>query len=217
VKTQNIEYRPELEVSGIEFLKTIFHQERNPEVIDSVNWPADFPAKPEVHFAIYLSAKSLFIHWQVRDEILRAEYLNDQDPVWLDSCVEFFCQVPGREGYFNFEFNCIGTCLASHRLNRNEQVFMLSEDKMQQIKRLSSLERNVVTEQMGDFSWSLSVEIPFSVLGINAASLPQTIAGNVYKCADATSKPHYVSWNPIKTMAPDFHRPEFFGEMRFYL
>jgi hypothetical protein len=141
MKSLNIIYKPELDTTGIEALKTLFLQEKNAETIDSVNWPADFPGKPEVRFAIYRSAKSLFIHWEVRDEILRAVYLNDQDPVWQDSCVEFFCRVPGSEAYFNFEFNCIGTCLASHRLSRDEQVVVLSEDKMQQIKRLSSLER----------------------------------------------------------------------------
>lgn len=214
MKSLNIIYKPELDATGIEALKTLFSHDNNLQAIDSVNWPANFPGKPEVHFVIYRSSKSIFIHWQVRDEILRAAYLNDQDPVWQDSCVEFFCRIPGSEGYFNFEFNCIGTCLASHRLSRNEQVNMLSEDKMQQIKRLSSLDRKVTEEQKGDISWSLSVEIPFAVLGIDIAALPQALEGNLYKCADATSQPHYVSWNPIETNAPDFHRPEFFGEMQ---
>lgn len=26
-----------------------------------------------------------------------------------------------------------------------------------------------------------------------------------------SSHPHYVSWNPIGTSSPDFHRPEYFG------
>jgi hypothetical protein len=78
------------------------------------------------------------------------------------------------------------------------------------------LKEKDIDEQKGDFSWSLSVEIPFGILGIDAAALPQALEGNLYKCADATSKPHYVSWNPIETKSPDFHRPEFFGEMRFF-
>ncbi|MDR1556412.1 MAG: hypothetical protein LBS88_05185, partial [Tannerellaceae bacterium] len=35
------------------------------------------------------------------------------------------------------------------------------------------------------------------------------------KCADDTDTPHYLSWNPIAVSAPDFHRPDFFGEIYF--
>jgi hypothetical protein len=39
------------------------------------------------------------------------------------------------------------------------------------------------------------------------------LRANFYKCADNTRIPHYVSWNPIEVASPDFHRPEFFGEL----
>ena len=29
------------------------------------------------------------------------------------------------------------------------------------------------------------------------------------------SLPHYLSWMPIDTPKPDFHRPEFFGKINF--
>jgi hypothetical protein len=65
----------------------------------------------------------------------------------------------------------------------------------------------------GLFSWELCVRIPFHLMDIDADHLPPKLLGNFYKCADATDQPHYVSWNPIKTEKPDFHRPEFFGEI----
>ena len=34
-----------------------------------------------------------------------------------------------------------------------------------------------------------------------------------YKCGDKTAHPHFLSWNPVGTPAPDFHRPDFFGEL----
>ena len=37
--------------------------------------------------------------------------------------------------------------------------------------------------------------------------------GNCYKCGDRTEHPHYLAWNPVNTLSPDFHRPEFLGEM----
>ena len=37
--------------------------------------------------------------------------------------------------------------------------------------------------------------------------------GNFYKCADETMNPHFVSWSPIDLPEPNFHCPEFFGEI----
>ncbi len=33
---------------------------------------------------------------------------------------------------------------------------------------------------------------------------------NLYKCGDNLSHPHFLSWRPIQTDKPDFHRPEYF-------
>ena len=38
---------------------------------------------------------------------------------------------------------------------------------------------------------------------------------NFYKCGDNTTKKHYLTWNPVKTKNPDFHRPEYFGLLNF--
>ena len=40
-------------------------------------------------------------------------------------------------------------------------------------------------------------------------------SGNFYKCGDQQVVPHYLSWAPITTENPDFHRPEYFGELNF--
>jgi hypothetical protein len=38
---------------------------------------------------------------------------------------------------------------------------------------------------------------------------------NFYKCGDKLAVPHYVTWNPVGTVAPDYHRPEYFGLLKF--
>ena len=43
-------------------------------------------------------------------------------------------------------------------------------------------------------------------LGIDPENLPKKIRANFYKCGDKTAHPHYVSWAPINTPQPDFHR-----------
>ena len=43
----------------------------------------------------------------------------------------------------------------------------------------------------------------------------KTFRANFYKCGDMLSVPHYVTWNPVGTPKPDYHRPEYFGELKF--
>jgi Carbohydrate-binding family 9 len=38
---------------------------------------------------------------------------------------------------------------------------------------------------------------------------------NFQKCGDSLPSPHYLVWNYIESENPDFHRPEFFGEVEF--
>jgi hypothetical protein len=36
---------------------------------------------------------------------------------------------------------------------------------------------------------------------------------NLYKCGDKCDTPHFLSWSPIGLPQPDFHCPDFFGEI----
>jgi len=146
---------------------------------------------------------------------LKAVYSTDQSPVHEDSCVEFFCRLPENDFYTNFEFNCIGTCSASKRRARKTEVVPFNVSEMQTIKRFPSIGTKSFNELQGIFEWELTVEIPFKLIGIDPLNLPEKLWANFYKCADATDSPHYVSWNPVKTEKPDFHQPEFFGELYF--
>lgn len=214
MKRITIPYIPELNGSpDISTISSLLSKQKKIEAIDQVNWPGTFPLKPACKFIIARSNKALFIHYAVNEKQIQALYTNDQDPVWQDSCVEFFCQLPSSKTYFNFEFNCIGTCLATERISRTEGVNPLSAQKMSQIKRYPSLGNQPFQEKKGNFEWTLIVKIPFEILNINSDNLPEKLSANFYKCGDGTSEPHYVSWNPILTENPDFHQPKFFGEL----
>ena len=39
------------------------------------------------------------------------------------------------------------------------------------------------------------------------------LRANVYKCGDRTSHPHWMSWNPVRTL--NFHAPDEFGQLIF--
>lgn len=182
-------------------------------IIESVNWPETYPYKPITLFFVARSDRSIFIKYFVRGNVLKASYSIDQSPVHEDSCVEFFCKLPDSELYTNFEFNCIGTCSAGKRKARKENVTHFSQNELLEIKRFPSIGKRAFNEMQGIFEWELTVEIPFKLIGIDTKNLPIKLLGNFYKCADDTESKHYVSWSPVETEKPDFHRPEFFGEL----
>ncbi len=206
---------PQLEEQSIEHINRLLDECGAMMRIDCVNWQKQFPYMPLTTVAIARTNTVLYIKYMVKGIMLKALYSNDLDPVYKDSCVEFFCQLPEADTYMNFEFNCIGTCLAGTRKSRNEGVVLYTPEALKQIVRYSSLGNRAFCEMEGMFEWELTVGIPFSLMGIDATRMPEKIFGNFYKCADDTNSPHFVSWSPIHTPEPDFHRPEFFGEILF--
>lgn len=213
MKSTKIRYVPELNSMEIKSATEFFVHNNTFEKVNTLNWPKDFPYKPDCQFKIARSANSVFIHFKVKENNVKALYAIDQQPVWEDSCVEFFCKLPEQNFYYNFEFNCIGTCLASKRESRDINVIPFTVEKMKSIKRFASLGNSKFDEKKGDFEWTLTVEIPFDFIGVQSDNLPGKLLANFYKCGDGKSVPHYLSWNKISTDHPDFHRPEFFGEI----
>ena len=181
--------------------------------ISEVNW-SDFPYKPSASFRIARSNTHLVIMYDVRGLDLRAVTLEDNGPVWEDSCCEFFVSDTHDGTYYNFELNCIGTLLASKRRSRND-ADMFSEEELSRITRHSTLERRQIEENGAIRAWGTAICIPFDLIGLDGNALPESIKANFYKCADMAAHPHYVSWNRIDISQPDFHRPDFFGELKF--
>lgn len=180
--------------------------------VDSVNWPESFPVKPSVEVFVSYDAEALTVRFEVVETDVKAVYSNDLDPVWEDSCVEFFVLCADGKHYCNFELNCIGALLASRRLSRDDYAYF-TPDELARVERKTSLPSRKAVLVEGESRWSASMRIPFDLLGFD--SVPESLAVNFYKCGDCTDHPHYLSWSPITTPAPDFHRPEFFGRLNF--
>lgn len=170
------------------------------EAVDNNNW-ADFAKAPETKVKIARLNDAVVVKFEVMESNPRAVNTADGQPVYEDSCVEFFCHVPGDEKYQNYEFNSRGKLLASRRASRTEAVEPRTEAELARISRYP---------QVNASDWTLMAVIPADLIGLK----PDTteITANFYKCGDLTEHPHFASWNPIDTPAPDFHRPEFFGK-----
>ncbi len=187
---------------GFDYLQDKHWEAVSVHKIDTINW-STFPYCPSVQFKIVHNSQTLFIRYDV-DELypVRAINTQDQDPVYQDSCVEFFF-LDDNDYYHNFECNAIGAMLSAygkHRKNRTSR----SPEEMQQIIRQPS----VIEEKQGHFCWSVVVGIPFAILGIARYG---RYRANFYKCGDKTEKIHYLSWNKIDLEQPNFHCSEYFG------
>lgn len=178
--------------------------------VDCVCWPEEFPHKPDCRFSIGWCGKGIGILFNVKEPGVRAVALEDNGRVWEDSCCEFFISDPSDGTYYNFELNCIGTLLAAKRSSRTDcKHFTLDQTSL--VRRFSTFPHKQI--ETGDElqEWSLGMFIPFSLIGIDGENLPAELRLNIYKCGDLTAHPHYLSWSPVLTEKPDFHRPEYFG------
>ncbi len=198
-KSQNT-MTPKLTIKSIASAEELDAQPSYP--VACVNW-ADYPYDPGTTFKIARLGNDLLLRFTVNESSPRAVNDNDFEPVWEDSCVEFFCQVPGHKDYYNFEFNSKGTAVASSRTGQTENVNFLSSDKMKSIVRKGNV---------GSDSWNMELTIPINLI-VENPTYPLELKGNFYKCGDKCATPHFLSWAPIDHPTPLFHCPKYFGTL----
>lgn len=182
--------------------------------VSCLNWP-EFSAGVSAAFSANHDGKRIVIDFIVSETGIAAKNTKINSPVYQDSCVEFFISFD-RVNYYNFEFNCIGTVLAQYGSSRSGRVFIAPEI-LRKIEVMPSLGKEPFDLLEGAFSWSLKVVIPAEAFVFDKITELSgvTAAGNFYKCGDNLAQKHYLSLFPVKTEKPDFHRPEFFGEIKF--
>ena len=179
--------------------------------VDCVNWPEAFPYAPLCGGRVARTRDALVVDFRVSGLDLRAQNTEDNGRQWEDSCVEVFIQDPDGAPYYNFEINALGKVLACKGPERHNRTPRPAEE-MEQILRFTQMEGGPL-EHEGIHTWRVGVIIPFYLIGIDPENLPRSIRANFYKCGDKTAHPHFLSWSPVETPKPDFHRPEFFGEL----
>lgn len=201
-------------VQDVEFgeSSTAFISQLASHRIQEVSWE-EFPYLPHVEFKIAHSKDAILLEYKVAEKDVVIHYKKTNDPVYKDSCVEFFISFDQKH-YYNFEFNSIGTALVAYGSSDRENRPNLSEKLIDKIEIFSKIgERN----SKGDTDWTLQLKIPFELfLNDNIDSLKGKKAwANFYKCGDDLPEPHFVSWNRINAAEPNFHLPEYFGEIEF--
>jgi hypothetical protein len=180
--------------------------------------PHHFP-KAEVKIAYNDAA--IYVMFRVEDKYVRAVAEEHQDNVWEDSCVEFFF-TPDPEvsiGYFNLEMNCGGTMLFHFQPGAGRERVVLPKSECGRIKTAHSLPRIVDPEIELPVTWTVEYRIPIDLLEkycrVTTPAPYVTWRVNFYKCADKTSRPHWLTWAPVNSPKPNFHLPRSFGILEF--
>lgn len=165
--------------------------------------------------------EAVYVIFKVVDKFVKAVAQKHQDKVFQDSCVEFFFSPDSTtsKGYFNLETNCGGTILFNYQTGKNIGKQKIAESDIEKITIASSLPKIIDEEITTDTTWYLEYKLPYSILRnyfeFDKPREKLLWRANFYKCADKTSRPHWLTWNKIDLPKPDFHQPGFFGYIEF--
>lgn len=166
---------------------------------------------------IFYSETRFYLLFKAFEQEIRAECLNINDPVCTDSCVEFFFNPDPEhdDRYINFEINPIGAFLLGIGADRYSRV-LINDVSPEIFDITTSVTKGSVQSYKGHCGQS-NISIPFYFIekyyGGQDFRCGKRIKANFYKCGDKTKYPHWGCWNRINTPHPDFHRPEFFGDL----
>ncbi|MBL4678320.1 MAG: hypothetical protein JKY70_19275 [Mucilaginibacter sp.] len=167
---------------------------------------------PKVNFCISYNNSDIFLKYFVTEAAIKAEYVNFNDPVYEDSCVEFFIAFNGDNNYYNLEFNCMGTGRVQYGSGKYNREFVPA-NLIKTIKHQTTLKNT----SSGDIYWELTLIIPKAVFMFHPQlSFEKNRAKvNFYKCGDGLPQPHFLCWSNIVNNTPEFHLIDFFKEVTF--
>ncbi len=153
--------------------------------------------------------EALFVRQRAVEAEIRAEHRDPEAAVCEDSCMEFFfCPESTSARYFNFEWNLNGCLFLGIGEGR--------EDRVRQVMPDGAGRFDFRSARTAD-GWEITYRIPLTFIQRYFPpcdlAAGKVIRANCYKCGDKTVHPHFLSWNPVTSAQPDFHRSCDFGEM----
>jgi len=177
---------------------------------------------PRTQAKLAYDDQAIYVIFRVEDRYVRAVAERHQDMVCRDSCVEFFF-TPGTDvtkGYFNLEMNCGGIMLLHYQVVPRKPTAVMTPEDLAQIQVAHSMPKRVDPEITEPTVWTVEYRLPLSLVTKYAPYAAMPAPGvewraNFFKCADQTSKPHWLTWSYVDRPKPDFHVPECFGTLRF--
>lgn len=151
---------------------------------------------------------ALYVRLQAIEPHILRRFTGTLDEVCKDSCLEFFfCPVPG-DRYFNFECNPNASLYVGYGRPGHDRC-RLHRGNFRELFQAKPFEI--------PGGWGIELRIPVSFIQIFVPDFRLysglQLAGNFFKCGDETQQEHYMSWNPVEVPHPNFHLPEYFGQL----
>ncbi len=176
---------------------------------------------PKTYAKVQYSDSNIYVIFKVYDKYVSCIKTEHNSPVYEDACVEFFFSpnVAKPLEYFNIEVNSGGICLARYNTVAKTDYTWFEIADIEQIEIAHSLPALITKEITDSVIWTLETRIPLAILSkyatITSPENGVVWKGNFFKTADKTSNPHYITWAKIAKSYPDFHVPEYFGNLVF--
>ena len=172
--------------------------------LDNILWTEDTGIRAEGQLCC--GGDALYVHMRAVEKDIRAEYKEQLSPVFRDSCLEFYF-MPGREkNYFNIEMNANGCMTLQYGRSGPDRFTLVRENEKEYF--------DIRTGRTPD-GWEIFYRIPLGSIRLFCPdfSFEGALRANMYSCGGNTR--HFLSWAPVHSEKPDFHRPQDFGTMRF--
>lgn len=174
--------------------------------IDKILWCDDTGIR--AYGQVCYDDENLYVHMSTTEKDIRAENTAPLSPVHEDSCLEFFFRTGISDNYFNFEINPNGCMCLQYGPSRGKRFNIVKHDAFSYF--------DIQTGRTSE-GWELFYKIPLEFIRLFQSDFhfEGSLFANMYKCGDKTVKMHFLAWAPIDLERPDFHRPEYFKELRF--
>ena len=168
-------------------------------------WQDYYPSPYKTEFRLVHSDEGLTVKLSTTEWPLRVTCVSRNQEVCEDSCMEFFLTPNTNDAdYFNIEITAIGISLVGIGPGRSPRKKLNIAGSGIEIQTLIHPEEG----------WELMFTLPYSYMKKFFGDIDTTMRANFYKIGNATARKHYSIWNKQELEMPDFHRPEFFGELQ---
>ena len=161
----------------------------------------------------------LYIGYLCHDPYISTEYLNRDDPVYLDDCVEAFIapNVEAIGSYYGFEINAKAVVL-DYVASMREGLTPGAEWNPEKLQIAYAHDGTWNDDSDTDRSWIIEVALPLAdfepLSGKARPDLGDVWRLNLNRCGGKT-KPQFSQWSPSDTPVPNFHVPARFGRVTF--
>lgn len=155
------------------------------------------------------NGEGLHLRLQTREQDILRRFTGLYDMVCQDSCLEFFfCPEETGDRYFNFETNPNGALYVGFGRPGADRARLIRSN-------WNALFAVKPYDIPGGWGVELHIPVRFIQIFVPEFTLRpgMILRANFYKCGDDTAQPHYIAWNAVDHPTPNFHLPQYFGEL----